>query len=62
MREVIATNDGPKAIGPYSQAIKANGFVFRLGTGGARSGDAAGRARAMSPRRPNAHCRTSPAF
>ena len=31
MREVIATNDGPKAIGPYSQAIKANGFVFVSG-------------------------------
>jgi 2-iminobutanoate/2-iminopropanoate deaminase len=31
MREVIETNDGPKAIGPYSQAIKANGFVFVSG-------------------------------
>ena len=31
MREVIATNDAPKAIGPYSQAIKANGFVFVSG-------------------------------
>jgi 2-iminobutanoate/2-iminopropanoate deaminase len=31
MREVIATSDGPKAIGPYSQAIKANGFVFLSG-------------------------------
>ena len=31
MREVIATSDGPKAIGPYSQAIKANGFVFVSG-------------------------------
>ena len=31
MREVIATNNGPKAIGPYSQAIKANGFVFLSG-------------------------------
>ena len=31
MREVIATNDGPKAIGPYSQAIRANGFVFISG-------------------------------
>lgn len=31
MREVIATNVGPKAIGPYSQAIKANGFVFLSG-------------------------------
>ena len=31
MPEVIATNDAPKAIGPYSQAIKANGFVFVSG-------------------------------
>ena len=31
MRQVIATTDGPIAIGPYSQAIKANGFVFLSG-------------------------------
>jgi 2-iminobutanoate/2-iminopropanoate deaminase len=31
MREAISTQDGPKAIGPYSQAIKANGFVFVSG-------------------------------
>ncbi len=31
MKEVISTNRGPKAIGPYSQAIKANGFVFISG-------------------------------
>jgi 2-iminobutanoate/2-iminopropanoate deaminase len=31
MRNVISTNDGPKAIGPYSQAIRANGFVFVSG-------------------------------
>jgi 2-iminobutanoate/2-iminopropanoate deaminase len=31
MREVIATDNGPKAIGPYSQAIKANGFIFVSG-------------------------------
>jgi 2-iminobutanoate/2-iminopropanoate deaminase len=30
-RDVIATDDAPKAIGPYSQAIKANGFVFCSG-------------------------------
>jgi 2-iminobutanoate/2-iminopropanoate deaminase len=28
---VIATKDGPAAIGPYSQAIRANGFVFVSG-------------------------------
>lgn len=31
MRDVIATKDGPQAIGPYSQAIRANGFVFVSG-------------------------------
>lgn len=31
MREVIATKLAPAAIGPYSQAIKANGFVFASG-------------------------------
>jgi 2-iminobutanoate/2-iminopropanoate deaminase len=31
MRDVIVTKDGPAAIGPYSQAIKANGFVFVSG-------------------------------
>lgn len=30
-REVVSTPHGPKAIGPYSQAIKANGFVFVSG-------------------------------
>jgi 2-iminobutanoate/2-iminopropanoate deaminase len=31
MRDVISTNDAPKAIGPYSQAIRGNGFVFVSG-------------------------------
>ncbi len=31
MREVIATKNAPQAIGPYSQAIRANGFVFVSG-------------------------------
>ena len=31
MKTVIETPDAPKAIGPYSQAIKANGFVFASG-------------------------------
>ena len=31
MREPIATKDAPQAIGPYSQAIKANGLVFCSG-------------------------------
>jgi 2-iminobutanoate/2-iminopropanoate deaminase len=31
MREVVATKNAPQAIGPYSQAIRANGFVFVSG-------------------------------
>lgn len=31
MKDVISTDKGPKAIGPYSQAIRANGFVFVSG-------------------------------
>ena len=31
MREIIATDHAPKAIGPYSQAIRANGLVFTSG-------------------------------
>jgi len=31
MRSVIATKDAPQAIGPYSQAIKANGLIFTSG-------------------------------
>ena len=31
MKQVIHTDSAPKAIGPYSQAIKTNGFVFVSG-------------------------------
>ena len=31
MREIIATEHAPKAIGPYSQAIRWNGLVFCSG-------------------------------
>lgn len=31
VKEVIYTDGAPKAIGPYSQAIKANGFLFVSG-------------------------------
>lgn len=31
MKKVIATNQAPAAIGPYSQAIEANGIVFVSG-------------------------------
>jgi 2-iminobutanoate/2-iminopropanoate deaminase len=30
-REIVKTDAAPQAIGPYSQAIKANGFVFVSG-------------------------------
>ena len=30
-KRAVETNDAPKAIGPYSQAIVANGFVFAAG-------------------------------
>ena len=29
MKKVISTTKAPAAIGPYSQAIEANGFVLR---------------------------------
>ncbi len=29
--EYISTNNAPGAIGPYSQAVKSNGFVFTSG-------------------------------
>jgi 2-iminobutanoate/2-iminopropanoate deaminase len=31
MREVIATDHAPQAIGPYSQAIRAQGLIFTSG-------------------------------
>jgi 2-iminobutanoate/2-iminopropanoate deaminase len=33
VKEIISTEKGPKAIGPYSQAVRANGFVFISGQG-----------------------------
>lgn len=30
-KEVISTEGAPKAIGPYSQAIRAGGFIFTSG-------------------------------
>ena len=30
-RETIQTGEAPRAIGPYTQAIKANGFVYTAG-------------------------------
>ncbi len=31
MRKIISTKEAPAAIGPYSQAVEANGFVFISG-------------------------------
>jgi 2-iminobutanoate/2-iminopropanoate deaminase len=31
LKDAISTAKGPKAIGPYSQAIRANGFIFVSG-------------------------------
>lgn len=31
MKQIIQTDHAPQAIGPYSQAVKANGFVFASG-------------------------------
>lgn len=51
-RTVISTPNAPAAVGPYSQAIKANGFVFTAGqlglvpaSGKMVAGDAADQAR-----------------
>ena len=50
--DYVATNDAPKAIGPYSQAVKSNGFLFTSGqialdpaTGNLVDGDFAAQAR-----------------
>ena len=43
MKKVISTKDAPQAIGPYSQAIEANGFLFISGQLGVTpSGEFAG--------------------
>lgn len=34
MRQAVCTDSAPAALGPYSQAIIANGFVFCSGTAG----------------------------
>ncbi|MBP5668201.1 MAG: reactive intermediate/imine deaminase, partial [Salinivirgaceae bacterium] len=31
MKQIISTPNAPQAIGPYSQAVEANGFVFVSG-------------------------------
>jgi len=31
MKDIVLTDRGPKPIGPYSQAVKSNGFVFISG-------------------------------
>ncbi len=46
MREIVSTEAAPRAIGPYSQAVKAGGMIFVSGqialdpsTGEVRNGD-----------------------
>ncbi|HXL21154.1 MAG TPA: RidA family protein [Candidatus Dormibacteraeota bacterium] len=31
MRDIVLTDRGPKPIGPYSQGVKANGFLYMSG-------------------------------
>ena len=31
MKEIVATDNAPQAIGPYSQAVRAGGFIFACG-------------------------------
>ena len=31
MKDIVLTEKGPKPIGPYSQAVKSNGFLFASG-------------------------------
>lgn len=31
MKQIVSTEQAPKAIGPYSQAVEANGFLFISG-------------------------------
>jgi 2-iminobutanoate/2-iminopropanoate deaminase len=33
VKEIISTEKGPKPVGPYSQAVRANGFIFISGQG-----------------------------
>ncbi|HYW67269.1 MAG TPA: RidA family protein [Candidatus Dormibacteraeota bacterium] len=44
MKDIVVSNRGPKPIGPYSQAIKSNGFLFVSGQVGVdpASGEFAG--------------------
>jgi 2-iminobutanoate/2-iminopropanoate deaminase len=54
LKDIISTPRSPKAIGPYSQAIKANGFIFVSGqlpidpsSGQLALGDAAAQAKVV---------------
>ena len=43
-RDVVSTPNAPKAIGPYSQAVRSSGFLFVAGQPGVNpgTGEAAG--------------------
>ena len=51
--EAVATSEAPAALGAYSQAVKANGFVFVSGQLGIdpATGELPARVRASRPRR-----------
>jgi enamine deaminase RidA (YjgF/YER057c/UK114 family) len=55
LRKAISTDTAPSALGPYSQAIVANGFVFCSGTVGIQLPALSVTA---SRRRPNWRCAT----
>ena len=67
MPEAVATAAAPAAIGPYSQAVKAGGFLFVSGqipldpATGAPGGRRRARADAPRPREPGRHRSPPPA-
>jgi hypothetical protein len=61
MRNVVCTSDAPNAVGPYSQAVKGDGFIFVSGQ--IPLDPATSRSlRATSANRPNARFRALPPF
>jgi 2-iminobutanoate/2-iminopropanoate deaminase len=48
-REIVSTDKAPAAIGPYSQAVAANGFLFCSGQIGLAPGEANLTARGIIP-------------
>lgn len=42
MKSIVTTTEAPRPIGPFSQAVRAGGFVFVAGQVGVDGGDIAG--------------------